>query len=74
MNLKAMSTTLMLTGVGLFSAGIGVAVYQPSTPFTVSWWMMIGGWGLGMIGVGFHAYRVFNLLKEKRNRKKTWAE
>jgi uncharacterized membrane protein len=65
MNLKVVSYTLMLTGLGLFFAGIGVAFSQPSTPFTVSWWMIFGGWGVGMVGVGLHAYRVFTLLKEK---------
>lgn len=67
MNLKTASVTLMLTGVGLFFAGFGVAFFQPSTPFTLSWWMLFGGWGIGMVGVGLHAYRVFKLLKEKSN-------
>jgi hypothetical protein len=67
MNLKAASYTLMVTGATLFIAGIGVAFYQPSAPFTLSWWMMIGGWGIAMIGIGLHTYRVFKLLKEKSN-------
>jgi hypothetical protein len=65
MTLKVVSVTLMLTGVGLFFAGFSVAYFQPSTPFTLSWWMLFGGWGIAMIGIGLHAYRVFTLLKEK---------
>lgn len=65
MSLKVASVTLMLTGLGLFFVGIGLAFSQPSVPFTVSWWMMVGGWGMGMVGAGRHAYKVFTLLKEK---------
>ena len=66
MSLKVASVTLMLTGLGLFFVGIGLAFSQPSVPSTVSWWMMVGGWGVGMVGAGLHAYKVFTLLKEKR--------
>lgn len=65
MSLKVASVTLMLTGLGLFFVGIGLAFSQPSVPFTVSWWMMVGGWGMGMVGAWLHAYKVFTLLKEK---------
>ena len=68
MNLKVASYTLMATGVVLFIAGIGIAYSQPSTPFTLSWWMMIGGWGIAMAGIGLHAYRAFKLLKGKSDR------
>ena len=63
MNLKVASATLMLTGVGHFFAGIGVAFFHPRRHSQVSWWIMIGGWGVGMVGVGLHANRVFRLLK-----------
>jgi hypothetical protein len=65
MTLKVVSVTLMLTGVGLVFAGIGVTYYQPSAPFALRWWMMIGGWGVTVVGIGLHGYRVFTLLKEK---------
>ncbi|MBX3306821.1 MAG: hypothetical protein KF751_12310 [Nitrospira sp.] len=65
MKLKAASYTLMMIGAVLFIAGVGVAYYQPSTPFTLSWWMMLGGWGIAMVGIGLHVYRVVKLLKEK---------
>ena len=55
----------MLTGLGLFFVGIGLAFSQPSVPFTVNWWMKVGGWGMGMVGAGLPAYKVFTLLKEK---------
>ena len=66
MSLKVASVTPILTGLGLFFVGIGLAFSQPSVPSTVSWWMMVGGWGVGMVGAGLHAYKVFTLLKEKR--------
>jgi protein-S-isoprenylcysteine O-methyltransferase Ste14 len=65
MNLKIASSAIMAIGAVLFIAGVGVAYSQPSTPFTLSWWMMIGGWGIAMVGIGLHVYRAFKLLKEK---------
>jgi hypothetical protein len=63
MNLKATSYTLMATGTAVFIAGIGVAHFQPSTPLTLSWWMITGGWGIAVIGAVLHAYRVIKLLR-----------
>jgi len=65
MNLKVASYTLMAIGAVLFMGGVGVAYLQSSsTPFTLSWWMGIGGWGIAMVGIGLHIYRFVKLLKE----------
>jgi hypothetical protein len=66
MSLKAISYTLMATGTFVFFLGIAVAFYQPSSPFTMSWWLMVGGWCIAMVGIGLHAYRVIKLLKGRQ--------
>lgn len=73
MNLKIASATLMLTGVGLFFAGIGVAFYKPSMPFTLgvvgaltfchlfACWAFTLSRSLDGRGFGFDLPPVFNL-------------
>lgn len=64
MNLKAISTILMLVGAALFVAGTLLAFLGSSTLSSASYWMMTVGWSIAVVGVGIHAYRFFKALKE----------
>jgi len=65
-NLRTASYAVMLTGLTSFITGAGLSFVYPSKPLTVSWFLMVGGWTLGMIGMVIYAYTFFKLLKVER--------
>jgi hypothetical protein len=63
--MKTVSYSLMAVGAFLFLVGVGAAFAfdQPSAPFSLVWWLTVGGWCIAMVGIGIHAVRFFKMLR-----------
>jgi hypothetical protein len=63
--MKTLSYSLMTIGFVLVLAGI-VSVFnfdQPSDVFSIAWWMIVGGWGLALTGMGIDIVHLFKIAK-----------
>ncbi|MFZ3013287.1 MAG: hypothetical protein WA045_06225 [Nitrospira sp.] len=63
--MKTLSYSLVTVGMVLALGGV-VAVFdfdQPSDVFSLAWWMIVGGWGLALIGMGIDIVHVFRIAK-----------
>ncbi len=65
--MKTLSYSLVTVGMVLALGGV-VAVFsfeQPSDVFSLAWWMIVGGWGLALIGMGIDIVHVFRIDKRE---------
>lgn len=65
--MKTLSYSLMTVGMALALWGV-VAVFnfdQPSSVFSLAWWMIVGGWGLALTGMGMDIMYLFRLAKRQ---------
>ena len=65
--MKALSYSLMTVGMALTLGGV-VAVFnfdQPSDVFSSAWWMIVGGWGLALTGMGIDIMHLFRIVKRE---------
>lgn len=65
--MKTLSYSLMTVGMALALGGV-VAVFnfdQPSEAFSLAWWMIVGGWGLALTGMGMDITHLFKLAKRR---------
>jgi hypothetical protein len=63
--MKTFSYSLMTVGMALALGGV-VAVFnfdQPSDVFSLAWWMIVGGWGLALTGMGIDIMHVLRIVK-----------
>jgi hypothetical protein len=65
--MKTLSYSLVTVGMVLTLGGV-VAVFnfeQPSDVFSLAWWMIVGGWGLALTGMGIDIVHVFRIAKHE---------
>lgn len=65
--MKTLSYSLMTVGMVLALGGIA-AVFnfdQPSDVFSSAWWMIVGGWGLALTGIGIDIMQLFRIAKRE---------
>jgi hypothetical protein len=65
--MKTLSYSLITVGMVLALGGV-VAVFnfdQPSDEFSSAWWMIVGGWGLALTGMGMDITHLFKLAKRR---------
>lgn len=63
--MKTLTYSLMIVGLVLVLGGI-LAVFtfeQPSEVFSLAWWMIVGGWGLALVGMVIDIVRLFQSAK-----------
>jgi hypothetical protein len=62
--MKAVCYVLMVVGLVLAIGGV-VAVFnfdQPADMFSWVWWMIVGGWGLALLGMGIDILNLFKVV------------
>jgi len=65
--MKTLSCSLITVGMLLALGGV-VAVFnfdQPSDAFSSAWWMIVGGWGFALTGMGIDIMYLFRLAKHQ---------
>ncbi len=65
--MKTLSYSLMTVGMVLALGGV-VAVFnfdQPSDPFSLAWWMIVGGWCLALTGMGIDVRYLFKIANRE---------
>ncbi len=65
--MKTLTYSFMTVGFALVLLGI-VAVFsfdQPSTLFSLIWWMIVGGWCLALAGMGIDITHLFKMAKRE---------
>ena len=65
--MKTLSYSLVTIGMVLALGGV-VAVFdfdQPSDVFSLAWWMIVGGWGLALTGMGIDFVHMFRIAKRE---------
>ncbi|MGC4095775.1 MAG: hypothetical protein QM706_01550 [Nitrospira sp.] len=65
--MKTLSYSLMTVGMVLVLTGV-VAVFnfdQPSDVFSVTWWMIVGGWSLALAGMGIDMLHLFKMVRHE---------
>jgi len=65
--MKTLSYSMVTVGM-LSALGGVVAVFnfdQPSNVFSLTWWMIVGGWCLALIGMGIDIMYLFTIAKRE---------
>ena len=65
--MKTLSYSLMTVGMVLVFVGV-VAVFnldQPSSVFSLAWWMIVGGWCLALTGMGMDILHLFKIAQHE---------
>jgi hypothetical protein len=65
--MKTLSYSLVTVGMVLALGGV-VAIFnfeQPSDVFSLAWWMIVGGWGLALTGMGIDIVHVVRIAKRE---------
>ncbi len=65
--MKTLCSMLMVTGLVLALGGV-VAVFnfdQPSDMFSLTWWMIVGGWSLVLVGMSIDILQLFQVVTPK---------
>jgi membrane protease YdiL (CAAX protease family) len=61
--MKTLCYVLLMIGMALAIGGV-VAVFnfdQPADMFSGVWWMIVGGWGLALVGMGIDILKLFKV-------------
>jgi hypothetical protein len=61
--MKTLRYSLMTVGLALALGGVVAAFNfdQPSDVFSLVWWMIVGGWGLALTGMGIDILYLFKV-------------
>lgn len=65
--MKSLSYSLIAVGFVLVLGGIVAIINldQPSEVLSSTWWMIVSGWHLIVVGIGIGIVRVFKLAKRE---------